>query len=74
MYHKFENLRKELFVKIDDGVLKFLKSQNLKYWKLLLSVEDLSTKSLKFGYDSQDSEQLMLTPAFGHYNNEEEGT
>ncbi|CAH1440360.1 unnamed protein product [Lactuca virosa] len=73
MYLKIEDLRNELFVNINDGVLKFSESENLKHWKLLLLDEDLSPEKLNFGHDSLHCEQPILTPAFGHYNNEEEG-
>ena len=43
MYQKMEDLKKDLVVKIDEGVLKFPQSQNLKNWKLLFPVEDLRT-------------------------------
>ncbi|CAI9259834.1 unnamed protein product [Lactuca saligna] len=46
MYQKMEDLKRDLVVKIDEGVLKFPQSQNLKIWKLLFPVEDLSRKLL----------------------------
>ncbi|CAH1452431.1 unnamed protein product [Lactuca virosa] len=74
MYQKMEDLKKDLVVKIDEGVLKFPQSQNLKNWKLLFPVEDLSTKSFDFHYVSQQNKEPILTPAFVQVNDDEKIT
>nr|KAJ0205654.1 hypothetical protein LSAT_V11C500262920 [Lactuca sativa] len=73
MYQKMEDLKKDLVVNINEGVLKFPQSKNLKNWKLLFPVEDLSTESFDFHYVSQQSKELILTPAFVQINNEDYG-
>ncbi|CAH1445325.1 unnamed protein product [Lactuca virosa] len=72
MYQKMEDLKKDLVVKIDEGVLKFPQSQNLKNWKLLFPVEDLSTKVLIY-YVSQKYKEPILTPGFVQVNDEDYG-
>nr|KAJ0195054.1 hypothetical protein LSAT_V11C700375380 [Lactuca sativa] len=64
MYQKMEDLKKDLVVKIDEGVLKFPQSQNLKNWKLLFPVEDLSTESFDIRYVSQKYKEPILTPDY----------
>ncbi|CAH1433629.1 unnamed protein product [Lactuca virosa] len=73
MYQKMEDLKKDLVVKIDEGVLKFPQSQNLKIWKLLFLVEDLSTKSFDFRYVSQKYKESILKPGFVQVNDEDYG-
>ena len=73
MYQKMEDLKKDLVVKIDEGVLKFPQSQNLKNWKLLFPVEDLSTESFDFNYVSQKYKEPILTPGFVQVNDEDYG-
>nr|KAJ0188280.1 hypothetical protein LSAT_V11C900488800 [Lactuca sativa] len=73
MYQKMEDLKKDLVVKIDEGVLKFPQSQNLKNWKLLFLVEDLSTESFDFRNVSQKYKEPILTPGFVQVNDEDCG-
>ncbi|CAI9288456.1 unnamed protein product [Lactuca saligna] len=73
MYQKMKDLKKDLVVKIDEGVLKFPQSHNLKNWKLLFPVEDLNTKSFDFHYVSQKYKEPILTPSFVQVNNEDYG-
>ncbi|CAH1413177.1 unnamed protein product [Lactuca virosa] len=73
MYQKMEDLKNDLVVKIDEGVLKFPQSQNLKNWKLLFPVEDLSTESFDFRYVSQKYKEPILTPGFVQVNDEDYG-
>ncbi|CAH1417711.1 unnamed protein product [Lactuca virosa] len=73
MYQKIEDLKKDLVVKIDEGVLKFPQSQNFKNWKLLFPVEDLSTESFDFNYGSQKYKEPILTPGFVQVNDEDYG-
>ncbi|CAH1413383.1 unnamed protein product [Lactuca virosa] len=73
MYQKIKDLKKDLVVKIDEGVLKFPQSQNLKNWKLLFPIEDLSTESFDFNYVSQKYKEPILTPGFVQVNDEDYG-
>ncbi|CAI9263170.1 unnamed protein product [Lactuca saligna] len=68
-----EDLKNDLVVKIDEGVLKFPQSQILKIWKLLFPVEDLSTESFDFHYVSQKYKEPILTPGFVQVNDEDYG-
>ncbi|CAH1444698.1 unnamed protein product [Lactuca virosa] len=70
---KMEDLKKDIVVKIDEGVLKFPQSQNLKNWKLLFPVEDLITESFDFNYVSQKYKEPILTPGFVQVNDEDYG-
>nr|KAJ0219546.1 hypothetical protein LSAT_V11C300140380 [Lactuca sativa] len=72
VYEKDGGFEKDLVVKID-GVLKFPQSQNLKNWKLLFPVEDLSTESFDFNYVSQKYKEPILTPGFVQLNGEDYG-
>ncbi|CAI9269216.1 unnamed protein product [Lactuca saligna] len=73
MYQKMEDLKKDLVVNIDEGVLKFPQSQNLKNWKLLFPVEDVSTERFDFRYVSQKYKEPILTPGFLQVNDEDYG-
>ncbi|CAI9299089.1 unnamed protein product [Lactuca saligna] len=73
MYQKMEDLKKDLVVKTNEGVLKFPQSKNLKNWKLLFHVEDLSTETFDFYYVSQKYKELILTPGFVQVNDEDYG-
>nr|KAJ0192699.1 hypothetical protein LSAT_V11C800410670 [Lactuca sativa] len=59
MYQKMEDLKKDLVVKIYEGVLKF--------------PQNLSTESFDFRYVSQKYKEPILTPGFVQVNDEDYG-